>query len=149
MKKIYIILIPVFIILLTGCNKSKTLVCTRDNETTNKFLRSSKANEEYDYDKLISFKLEQITYLSITDLLNDDFIESIIKSSSQTTNKLNEIEGITTNYEKVDVGVKYTLTIDYDMLAEADTKNLDQKLYNKSLKIEDLKDGYLKEWTCK
>ena len=47
MKKIYIILIPVFILLLTGCNKNKTLICTRDNETTNNVLIRSEVTVEY------------------------------------------------------------------------------------------------------
>ena len=149
MKRIYIILIPIFIIILTGCSKNKTLICTRDNETTNNVLIRSEVTVEYTDDKLISFKQEQITDLSKTDLLNDEFIDSIIKSSSQTTNKLNEKEGIETKYEKVDVGVKYTLTIDYDKLPDGELKDLDPKLYNKSFKIDDLKSGYLKEWTCK
>ena len=32
---------------------------------------------------------------------------------------------------------------------DEEIKELDQKLYNKSLKIDDLRTGYLKDWTCK
>ena len=148
MKKIYILLIPIFILILTGCGNNKTLVCTRDNETTNNVLIRSTVNVEYTDEKLVNFKLETITDLSKTDLLNDEFVESIIKSSSETTKKLSNIEGIDTKYEKVDVGVKYTLEVDYDELKEEDTKDLDQTLYKKDMKIEDLKEGYLKDWTC-
>ena len=148
MKKIYILLIPIFILILTGCGKNKTLVCTRDNETTNNVLIRSTVNVEYTDEKLVNFKLETITDLSKTDLLNDEFVESIIKSSSETTKKLSNIEGIDTKYEKVDVGVKYTLEVDYDELKEEDIKDLDQTLYKKDMKIEDLKEGYLKDWTC-
>lgn len=148
MKKIYMLLIPIFIIILTGCGKNKTLVCTRDNETTNNVLIRSTANIEYTDEKLVSFKLETITDLSKTDLLNDEFVESIIKSSSETTKKLGSVDGISTNYEKVNVGVKYTLEVDYDKLKEEDTKDLDQTLYRKDMKLEDLKEGYLKDWTC-
>lgn len=150
MKKIYMLLIPILLLSLTGCfNKNKELVCTRDNETTNSVLIRSTVNVEYTDEKLVSFKLETITDLSKTDLLNDDFIDSIIKSSSETTKKLGNIDGIDAKYEKIDVGVKYTLEIDYDELQESDTKDLDQTLYNKTMKIEDLKNGYLKDWTCK
>ena len=149
MKRIYMLLIPIFIIILTGCGKTKTLVCTRDNETTNNVLIRSTVNVDYTDEKLVSFKLETITDLSKTDLLNDEFVESIIKSSSETTKKLGNIDGIDTKYEKVDVGVKYTLQIYYDKLSEEDIKDLDQTLYKKDMKIEDLKNGYLKEWTCK
>ncbi len=148
MKKIYILLIPIFILILTGCGKNKTLVCTRDNETTNNVLIRSTVNVEYTDEKLVNFKLETITDLSKTDLLNDEFVESIIKSSSETTKKLSNINGIDTKYEKIDVGVKYTLEVDYDELKEEDTKDLDQTLYKKDMKIEDLKEGYLKDWTC-
>jgi hypothetical protein len=149
MKKIYLIIIPVFILLLTGCNKNKTLVCTRDNETTNNVLIRSNVNVVYNEEKLVSFELETITDLSKTNLLNDEFVESLIKSSKETTKRLEEAKGITTLYEKDNLGVKYTLKINYDELVEDEIKDFDQKLYNKTMKIEDIKNGYLKEWTCK
>ena len=142
------ILIPVFILLLTGCNKNKTLVCTRDNETTNNVLISSTVKVQYNDDKIIDFKLETTTDLSKTNLLNDEFVESLIKSSKDTTSKLENKDGISAVYEKVDVGVKYTLKVTYDELKEEDIKDLDPKLYNKTMKIEDLKTGYLKDWKC-
>lgn len=148
MKKIYIILIPVFIFLLTGCNKNKTLVCTRNNETTNNVLISSEANIEYNDEKIINIKIETITDLSKTNLLNDEFVESLIRSSKETTKKLEDKSGITAVYEKTDVGVKYTLTVKYDELKDDELNDLDPKLYNKTIKIEDLKSGYLKDWTC-
>ena len=149
MKKIYLIIIPVFILLLTGCNKNKTLVCTRDNETTNNVLIRSNVNVVYNEEKLVSFELETITDLSKTNLLNDEFVESLIKSSKETTKRLEEAKGITTLYEKDNLGVKYTLKINYDELVEDEIKDFDQKLYNKTMKIEDIKNGYLKELTCK
>ena len=149
MKKLYLIIIPVFILLLTGCNKNKTLVCTRDNETTNNVLIRSNVNVVYNEEKLVSFELETITDLSKTNLLNDEFVESLIKSSKETTKRLEEAKGITTLYEKDNLGVKYTLKINYDELVEDEIKDFDQKLYNKTMKIEDIKNGYLKEWTCK
>ena len=149
MKKIYLIIIPVFILLLTGCNKNKTLVCTRDNETTNNVLIRSNVNVVYNEEKLVSFELETITDLSKTNLLNDEFVESLIKSSKETTKRLEEAKGITTLYEKDNLGVKYTLKINYDELVEDEIKDFDQKLYNKTMKIEDIKNDYLKEWTCK
>ena len=149
MKKIYLIIIPVFILLLTGCNKNKTLVCTRDNETTNNVLIRSNVNVAYNEEKLVSFELETITDLSKTNLLNDEFVESLIKSSKETTKRLEEAKGISTLYEKDNLGVKYTLKINYDELVEDEIKDFDQKLYNKTMKIEDIKNGYLKEWTCK
>ena len=148
MKKIYLIIIPVFILLLTGCNKNKTLVCTRDNETTNNVVISSKVNVEYNDDKLLTFKLETITDLSKTNLLNDEFVESLIRSSKETTKKLDGKNGISAVYEKNDVGVKYTLTVNYEELKDEEINELDQKLYNKTMKVEDLKSGYLKDWTC-
>ena len=149
MKKIYIILIPVFILLLTGCNKNKTLVCTSDNETTNNVLISSEAKIEYNEEKIISVKIETITDLSKTNLLNDEFIDSLIRSSKETTKKLEEKSGVTALYEKNKVGVKYTLTVNYDELKEDELNDVDPKLYNKTMKIEDLKSGYFKDWTCK
>ena len=149
MKKIYIFIIPILVLILTGCNKNKTLVCTRDNETTNNVLIRSNVKVEYNDEKIVSFKLETITDLSKTDLLNDEFVESLIRSSKETTKKLEEANGITTLYEKDDLGVKYTLTVNYDELKDEEIKELDQKLYNKSLKIDDLRTGYLKDWTCK
>ena len=149
MKKIYLIIIPVFILLLTGCNKNKTLVCTRDNETTNNVLIRSNVNVVYNEEKLVSFELETITDLSKTNLLNDEFVESLIKSSKETTKRLEEAKGITTLYEKDNLGVKYTLKINYDELVEDEIKDFDQKLYNKTMKIENIKNGYLKELTCK
>lgn len=148
MKKIYIILIPVLAIILTGCKKTKTLVCTRDNETTNNVVISSKVNVEYNDDKLLTFKLETITDLSKTNLLNDEFVESLIRSSKETTKKLDGKNGISATYEKNDVGVKYTLTVNYEELKDEEITELDQKLYNKTMKVEDLKSGYLKDWTC-
>ena len=139
MKKIYIILIPVLAIILTGCKKTKTLVCTRDNETTNNVVISSKVNVEYNDDKLLTFKLETI---------NDEFVESLIRSSKETTKKLDGKTGISATYEKNDVGVKYTLTVNYEELKDEEITELDQKLYNKTMKVEDLKSGYLKDWTC-
>lgn len=149
MKKIYIILIPIFILLLTGCNKNKTLVCTRSNETTNDVLISSEATIEYNDEKLVSAKLETVTDLSKANLLNDEFVDALIRSSKETTKKLEDKSGITAVYDKVDVGVKYTLTIKYDELKDDELSDLDPKLYNKTMKIEDLKSGYLKDWTCK
>ena len=149
MKKIYIILIPIFILLLTGCNKNKTLVCTRSNETTNDVLISSEATIEYNDEKLVSAKLETVTDLSKANLLNDEFVDALIRSSKETTKKLEDKNGITAVYDKVDVGVKYTLTIKYDELKDDELSDLDPKLYNKTMKIEDLKSGYLKDWTCK
>ena len=149
MKKLYLIIIPVFILLLTGCNKNKTLVCTRDNETTNNVLIRSNVNVVYNEEKLVSFELETITDLSKTNLLNDEFVESLIKSSKETTKRLEEAKGITTLYEKDNLGVKYTLKINDDELVEDEIKDFNQKLYNKTMKIEDIKNGYLKEWTCK
>lgn len=149
MKKIYIFLIPIFILLLTGCNKNKTLVCTRDNETTNNVLISSEAKVEYNDEKIINVKIETITDLSKTNLLNDEFIESLIRSSKETTKKLEEKSGITALYEKDKVGVKYTLTVNYDELKDNELDDVDPKLYNKTMKIEELKAGYFKDWTCK
>ena len=112
MKKIYMILIPVLLLTLTGCfEKTKTLVCTRDNETTNNVLISSTVNVEYDGDKLINFKLETVTDLSKSNLLNDDFVDSLIRTSKDTSSKYEGKSGIEANYEKVDVGVKYTLKV--------------------------------------
>ena len=148
MKKIYIILIPVFIFLLTGCNKNKTLVCTRNNETTNNVLISSEANIEYNDEKIINIKIETITDLSKTNLLNDEFIDSLIRSSKETTKKLEEKSGVTALYEKDKKGVKYTLTVNYDELKEDELNDVDPKLYNKTMKIEELKSGYFKDWTC-
>ncbi len=149
MKKIYIILIPMFILLLTGCSKTKTLTCTRDNETTNNVLIRSEVNIEYDDDKPVNFKLVTITDLSKTNLLNDEFVESLIRTSKDTTKHYEGKSGISAVYEKDDLGVKYTLTINYEELKEDEIKDLDQKIFNKELKIEDIKSGYLKDWTCK
>ena len=148
MKKIYIILIPIVILLLTGFNKNKTMVCTRDNETTNNVLISSEAKVEYNEEKIVSVKIETITDLSKTNLLNDEFIESLIRSSKGTTKKLEEKSGVTALYEKDKKGVKYTLTVNYDELKEDELNDVDPKLYNKTMKIEELKSGYFKDWTC-
>ena len=149
MKKIYILLIPILVLALTGCKKTKTLVCTRDNETTNNVLIRSEVKVEYNDDKIINFKLETITDLSKTNLLNDDFVESLIRSSKETTKKLDDKTGISATYEKDELGVKYILTVNFEELKDEEIKDLDQKLYNKTLKIDELKSGYLKEWTCK
>ena len=149
MKKIYMILIPILLLSLTGCfEKTKTLTCTRDNETTNNVLISSTVNVEYDGDKLINFKLETVTDLSKSNLLNDEFVDSLIRTSKDTSSKYEGKSGIEANYEKVDVGVKYTLKVVFDELKDEEIKDFDPKLYNKTMKLDELKSGYLKDWKC-
>ena len=98
---------------------------------------------------LLNIKIETITDLSKTNLLNDEFIDSLIRSSKETTKKKKKKSGVTALYEKDKKGVKYTLTVNYDELKEDELNDVDPKLYNKTMKIEELKSGYFKDWTCK
>ena len=149
MKK-YILALITLLLIVTGCSKSRTMVCTRKTETDTKLTMNSTVTITYNDKKIEEIESVTVSDLSQTSYNTDKFINTLIESSKQDSKKINELKGVSVTYEKVANGFKYTLTVDYDKLKEDEIKEYSDTLYGKKdNKLEDFRIKFLSDYTCK